>query len=857
MATNIGPRIGVDGYNTYKAEMKQIAAEIENYKAKCDALGNSAEDLKKKEDLLTQAIKLQADAIAKQTDWNNKVENAINAKSNKTERDTAVLTENQTVLTKQQTELQKLTNEYDKLGTETEVSGNKVSGMMIAIGELTAKLIEKTIELGKSAAEIGINYNASMETAKAGLTTLLGDTEQAENALSKVREISKIAPTFSTESLLKATQMIIATGKDAETATQDIYALANAIAASGGGNDELVRMAQNLQQIGNNGKSTAMDIRQFGNAGINISKLLADYTGKTTEELKDLKPTYEQITGALRYAAEEGGLYFGGLEAQAETYNGQISALKKNIQEGLGRASEELVQKMESDLLPKFNDFLSDTSNVDKATAAFKSLSVILAEIAAAGATVKFLNGDSTLAMLLTGRITFAQATVTAIQFAEALGVIAVAVATVNAVASKINTVKNVGFLGEGKELSEYEANVENYRTKIEELQKQYDDLALSGGDLTMITEQLDDAQIGLVHAEKELAEATEAANEAQEKAIELESKATPQARIESIIENAKSRIQELKAAYDEYYNSALEASQKEFELFEEVGKLEYTSTTTLQNNLQSQIDYWNAYRTNLDLVKDAQSGLSQELLAFLSDGSTESAGYLSSIVADVMQAGGFTSEKGMEIVASLNEKFAELQATQKGYATETAEALSDIGAQMQQTVEDAKSKLRELDVSADLYTDGVNDLNQFIAGLGAQVPYLQSQAYSWGQAVTVQMQNGINSYQLTLPTITTSAAGTLRTGRGLLPGHAKGLDYVPMDNYIAALHKGEMVLTAAQANAVRSGEYQRSIANAAYNYGGVNINVYGAEGQSAEEIAEAVNLKLQHAVERREEIYK
>ena len=34
---------------------------------------------------------------------------------------------------------------------------------------------------------------------------------------------------------------------------------------------------------------------------------------------------------------------------------------------------------------------------------------------------------------------------------------------------------------------------------------------------------------------------------------------------------------------------------------------------------------------------------------------------------------------------------------------------------------------------------------------------------------------------------------------------HAAGLDYVPWDGYIAQLHKGEMVLTQEQANALRN----------------------------------------------------
>lgn len=36
------------------------------------------------------------------------------------------------------------------------------------------------------------------------------------------------------------------------------------------------------------------------------------------------------------------------------------------------------------------------------------------------------------------------------------------------------------------------------------------------------------------------------------------------------------------------------------------------------------------------------------------------------------------------------------------------------------------------------------------------------------------------------------------------IPGHASGLDYVPYDNYLARLHRGEMVLTSAEADAYR-----------------------------------------------------
>ena len=39
------------------------------------------------------------------------------------------------------------------------------------------------------------------------------------------------------------------------------------------------------------------------------------------------------------------------------------------------------------------------------------------------------------------------------------------------------------------------------------------------------------------------------------------------------------------------------------------------------------------------------------------------------------------------------------------------------------------------------------------------------------------------------------------------LPGHKSGLDYVPKDNYVARLHKGERVLTAEENKAYTAAE--------------------------------------------------
>lgn len=58
------------------------------------------------------------------------------------------------------------------------------------------------------------------------------------------------------------------------------------------------------------------------------------------------------------------------------------------------------------------------------------------------------------------------------------------------------------------------------------------------------------------------------------------------------------------------------------------------------------------------------------------------------------------------------------------------------------------------------------------------------------------------------------------RGGRGGIGGSfAKGLDYVPYDGFIAELHEGEMILTRAQANAVRSGKVGSGVVVNQYFY--------------------------------------
>lgn len=256
---------------------------------------------------------------------------------------------------------------YDtKLDTKGFESGlNKISSTGVAIGNLMADVIRQVAQTISEVAKMGVEYNAQIETYQTALTTLTGSAEEANKIIEQVKKDAASTP-FEVASLVKGNQLLISAGLSAEQARDDILALGNAISATGGGEEELSRMVINLQQIKNVGKASALDIKQFAYAGIDVYGLLADYTGKTREEVTNLDISYEDLTGALKFASQEGGKYFNAMEKQSKTFNGQLSNLKDNFMAFLGEVTIPLFTFLKDEVLPVINGILDGTLGIDE-----------------------------------------------------------------------------------------------------------------------------------------------------------------------------------------------------------------------------------------------------------------------------------------------------------------------------------------------------------------------------------------------------------------------------------------------------------------------------------------------------------
>ena len=243
------------------------------------------------------------------------------------------------------TALKAANNGMDGFASSTEKASGKSLAGAIAQGTVMAGVFSKLGSAALSAAEgfisSGIEYNAQIEKYTTGFTNMLGSAEAAQQVMSQIQEDAAKTP-FDVESLTKANQYLISAGENAGYARSTIMALGDAVSATGGGNDELNRMSQNLQQIANTGKATTADIKQFAYAGIDVYGILADYTGKSTAEVQNMTISYDLLTQALQAASEEGGRYYNSMDTQSQTMNGRVSTLQDNVKQLAGLLTGDL-----------------------------------------------------------------------------------------------------------------------------------------------------------------------------------------------------------------------------------------------------------------------------------------------------------------------------------------------------------------------------------------------------------------------------------------------------------------------------------------------------------------------------------
>lgn len=365
--TDIGPKISVEGEKEYRQQMQNIIARQKEYAAELKSTTASMDENTSAEQRASSVAAVLRKQIAAKTE-------AISAQNLVLQKAVLKYGESSTEASKLRTSIYNTNAELlnlkgrlhdaenglgefaskadDAKGSldglaSADTGSGMFDGLQSAVtkGSIAANLFStvsgKIIEAGKQVVSTGVQYNAQLEQYQTALTNMLGSEAEAVSLLDEIKQDAAKTP-FDTAGLVKANELLISTGIDAESSRRTILALGDAVSATGGGNEELSRMAQNLQQIQNAGKATSADIKQFAYAGIDVYGILADYTGKTAEEVQNMTVTYDLLSNALISAADEGGRYFNSMSTQSETLNGQWSTLKDNATQLAGLMTGDL-----------------------------------------------------------------------------------------------------------------------------------------------------------------------------------------------------------------------------------------------------------------------------------------------------------------------------------------------------------------------------------------------------------------------------------------------------------------------------------------------------------------------------------
>ena len=265
-------------------------------------------------------------------------------------------------------------DKVEELGDDSETAGSKIGDAFAQEVARATVGLQVMWDVGKKAAkflwDIGkdaVMYNAEMESYSKTIEAFFktsGQTaeEAAENTATLIQNQKELSTQvgIGTDKLIDANKMLIASGVSGNNSQRAISALAKAIVATGGGNEELSRMAQNLQQISNTGKASTQDMKQFAMAGVDVYGLLAESTGKSVEQLKEMDITFDMIVEALDLATQEGGKFFEASQVGATTLNGQLSTLESTVKDKLGVAFQPFNDALQNDILPQVMELVEE-----------------------------------------------------------------------------------------------------------------------------------------------------------------------------------------------------------------------------------------------------------------------------------------------------------------------------------------------------------------------------------------------------------------------------------------------------------------------------------------------------------------
>jgi lambda family phage tail tape measure protein len=232
-----------------------------------------------------------------------------------------------------------------------------VAGLAVNAGMKAASMF---VEMGRKSIELA----AGFEKARVSWGVLTGDVAKGNEIFQQLQQFAARTP-LSFQAVENAARTLSGFGIETENLITTLSKLGD---ISLGDNQKLQQLALVFGQVKAQGKAMTQDLYQFVNAGVPIFQMLADVTGTTAGEIKELaaqgKIGYEEIAAAIEKATGEGGKFQGMMEKTSETTAGKFSTFLDNVNQRLAKMGEVFLPAVNA-ALDKMNTLMTKAGETD------------------------------------------------------------------------------------------------------------------------------------------------------------------------------------------------------------------------------------------------------------------------------------------------------------------------------------------------------------------------------------------------------------------------------------------------------------------------------------------------------------
>ncbi|ATH96009.1 phage tail protein [Dermabacter jinjuensis] len=272
----------------------------------------------------------------------------------------------------------KLEGAVDDLGVEMDTTSSKtrIFGDVLKANLASEAIIAGVKGIGHAIASIGrgmvgalkegVEYNARMEQYSTSFTTMLGDQAKAQKLVNDLKAQAAKTP-FGMEDLAGNMQTLLSFGMSLEDAKKHLNEIGD---ISQGDAVKMESLTLAFAQMSSTGKLTGQDLLQMINAGFNPLEEISRKTGKSIGELKEDMAkgaiSADMVADAFASATAEGGRFYGAMDAQSQTFSGQLATMQDGVENLKGLLAGGLSEALAGSVLPMVNGW------IDELTAAFE-----------------------------------------------------------------------------------------------------------------------------------------------------------------------------------------------------------------------------------------------------------------------------------------------------------------------------------------------------------------------------------------------------------------------------------------------------------------------------------------------------